>query len=289
MLFEQLEGRRLMSVSLNAATGVLTAGGPSVVSVYAQVKNGQFVVTEDGQSTAFAAPKVKRVVVRPGASFVELAPSVTVPSEIRTGPGLVSVVGGSGPDTIYLEGRSSYAYGGAGNDTFYISSGDVVADGQAGNDTFKFLTGPDDQRVAGGAGYDTADFSAYRSGILIQNGPTGTYVPNSGLPPRIADQDRADALSGMESFIGTQGDDYIYGNDAANYLDGQGGNDYIRGGGGDDALTGGAGEDALYGDAGNDQFFTKGDGKVDFLSGGAGTDKARRDAADILNSIEGSL
>ena len=37
MLYEQLEGHRLMSVSLNAATGVLTAGGPSAVSVYAQV------------------------------------------------------------------------------------------------------------------------------------------------------------------------------------------------------------------------------------------------------------
>ena len=296
MMFEALESRRLMSVSFNSTSGVVTVvggddGGPGG-PITAEVAAGRFVVRDFGDNTvrSYPAAAVKRIVVRTGTnnSEVNLAASVTVPSEIRLSPGAFRASGGSGPDTIYLSGGKE-ASGGAGNDRFYLSGEDVVALGGTGNDTFVFAgDGPRDRRAHGEGGYDTIDYSANRTGLLFQSwGAVGRYDSDSGIPPQM-NNDGFDGNSGFESVIGTQGNDFIYGNASANYLDGQGGNDYIRGGGGNDVLVGGGGADALYGDSGDDQFFSR-DGVKDFLSGGAGYDRRRADAIDVLNSVEGTV
>lgn len=287
-----------MSVSFNGTTGVVTVTGTDnlpgdIISV--RVQNGLLQVTDNNVVSSFTATKVKKLVINAGfgEDHVTLAPSVAVPSVIDTGPGGSGgdrIQGGSGNDTIYVRCIGGEIRGGAGNDTIHALGGLNSHLGEAGNDTFKISSGSvsTESGYVGGDGNDTVDFSAVSGGLLIRNGSTGPYVANSGTPPQLQFGMSHDALNGIETFIGTQGNDYIYGNHRDNYIDGQSGNDYIRGGDGNDTLIGGSGEDALYGDNGADQFFSR-DGTKDFLSGGAGTDKARRDAVDILNSIEGSL
>ena len=305
MMFETLEARRLMSVSFNATTGVVTVTGRSydVARFYvatAKVSAGQFVVGDNGATRSFPAASVKRVVVTVGGGpfDVRLDPSVTVPSTI-TVPAVYdssprsSVRGGSGPDTIRVA-TFTQVYGGAGNDTFLIDGTGAYNSvwGEAGNDVFRTST-PTESGLHGGTGSDTLDYSSdpggsRGSGLVIRNGRAGRTVfsDDPALPPAAYD---GDGFDGIDAFLGSQGNDLIYGTSGANYIDGRGGNDYIRGGGGNDVLVGGAGADALYGDDGDDVFYTQDGGTKDFLSGGAGYDRRRSDAADVLNSVVGTV
>ncbi|MDB5297506.1 MAG: hypothetical protein JWO31_3489, partial [Phycisphaerales bacterium] len=288
----------------NSATGVVTvvgteqpagdsAAGTDIVT--AKVANQQFVVTLNGATTAYPAAKVKRVVIRVGSGSdeVTLDPTVKIPSEIHSGTATINagdrIQGGSGPDTIYLEGVASTAFGMAGNDVIYVSGSQSGAYAGAGNDTIRVLpSGLNDNGLDGEGGYDTIDFGAVKGGLLIRDeslGGTGAYGPGTGYPPTLVNHEGDVSLRGFESYLGGQGDDFIYGTSGANYIDGRGGNDYIRGGGGNDVLVGGAGADALYGDDGDDEFYAA-DKTKDFLSGGGGKDKWRGDANDVLNSVE---
>lgn len=307
MRLEQLEGRRLMSVSFNSATGLVAVQGSNAPGVdgadyiEAKASGGRLVVDQYAEGRRlghgdYPLAKVKKILVHTGTGTgneVAIDAGVKVPTEIfAEGNGTDErIQGGGGPDVIHVQRIGAYD-GGAGNDTFLISpSLQAGVYGGPGNDTFKLVgTSPGGSYLDGGAGADTVDYSKLKTGMVIRNDFSGVYDPGRGFEPYVSPgSDDGDQLARFESFVGTQGNDYIYGDDAANYIDGQGGDDYIRGGGGNDSLTGGAGADALYGDAGNDQFFAKGDGRVDFLSGGTGTDKARRDASDVVNSVEGSL
>jgi len=302
MMFETLETRRLLSVSFNATTGVVTVTGRSydVARYYvatAKVSAGQFVVGDNGATRSFPAASVKRVVVTVGGGpfDVRLDPSVTVPSSITVAAVYdssprSSVRGGSGPDTIRVAALTD-VYGGAGNDTFLIDSAGAYNSvwGEAGNDVFR-TSSPTESGLHGGTGSDTLDYSGYGSGgsgLGIRNGRAGRAVSGGpALPPAAYD---GDGFDGMDAFIGTDSNDFIYGTSGANYIDGRGGNDYVRGGGGNDVLVGGPGADALYGDDGDDQFFTRDGGTKDFLRGGAGYDRRRSDAIDVLNSVEGTV
>ncbi|MDB5295736.1 MAG: putative calcium-binding exported protein [Phycisphaerales bacterium] len=302
-MFEALEGRRLMSTSFSATTGVVTVTGiddlGSQDSVTAKVAGGQFVVGDDGKVSSFPAAKVKKIVVniRAGGATVRLDASVKVPSTIGQSPTShvtpVVVYGGSGPDTVYV-GMGTEVHGGSGNDVFVNVGLGAAVYGDAGNDAFE-LTGSAGARLHGGTGNDTLDYSGGAAasggpgggvGILIRNGYAGEYsYDGTAIPPAENGQGYNDVYDGMDTFVGTQGDDFIFGTDGANYIDGRGGNDYVRGGKGDDVLVGGTGADALYGDDGNDTFYAQ-DKAKDFLSGGAGKDKWRGDASDVLNSVE---
>ena len=297
MLIENLETRRMMSVSLNASTHVLTITGtdnPDAITV--KVVNGLLNVKDNGASKTFALPAVQKLAIfaRAGADQVTLDQNVLVPSVIDSGTGHPAggpgdvIQGGGGKDTIHLRADFAKARGGNNSDAIYNYGGFNSVRGEAGNDILSSKrTSVSDSSYDGGSGTDTIDYSAASSGLVIRNGQSGVYAEGTGIPPVVLGF-AVDGVAGFENFYGGKGNDFIFGNGANNLIRGNGGNDYIRGGGGNDTLVGGAGEDAMFGDDGNDVFYSK-DGVKDFLSGGAGYDKANLDFVDILNSVEASF
>src|SRR4051794_25844295 len=86
---ECLEGRRLLSVSLNATTHVLTVNGTSVSDVISMnASNGTTLqVSDRGKGYAFATSKVTKIVVTAGggADKVTLDATVKIPATIYSG------------------------------------------------------------------------------------------------------------------------------------------------------------------------------------------------------------
>jgi Ca2+-binding RTX toxin-like protein len=313
---DTLEGRTLMSVSLDPSTHVLTITGKDNVDVPDQIvvslENGKLKVSDNGAVKTFDPAKVSKIKVlaRAGADVVDVKTSVTKPTEIDTGPSGPygdgdTVYGGGGRDTIYARQSYHHVFGRGGNDTVYVYGNNAQVDAGAGDDTI-VIKGGTDRTIKGGDGTDAIDYSADDTGLLIRNGYTSPYdaktVDGDGVP--IAEADIGDYLSGFENFTGTQGDDFIFGTTGRNVLKGLGGadavygyagNDELYGGGGDDQLYGGAGNDAVYGGAGHnalfggdgDDFLHAANGNVsDFLSGGAGNDKGVWDASDTVTGVE---
>lgn len=300
MLFENLESRRLMSVSLDPVSKVLTINGTDNADVIsAKVLNGTTLQVKDNAFIGnYQLTKVSKIVInaKNGADTVTLDSTVKLPSTIdagQSGPQVGigdKIQGGGGNDTIQLRGYYSTAKGGAGNDTINLFASVSSAFGEAGNDFIanKGANGTiRDNYIDGGVGNDTIDYSLNTAGLLAKDGKVSDYVANSGVPPT-ASLVTVDSIVNWENFYGGSGNDFIFGNASNNFLKGNAGKDYIRGGQGADVINGGAGEDALYGDDGNDVFQSK-DSIKDFLSGGIGTDSANKDAIDVINSVESSF
>ena len=133
--------------------------------------------------------------------------------------------------------------GGLGNDTIYGDGGDDTLIG-GGHDVGGWNT------LVGGAGFDTADYSA-ETGIVYADLSLSVGYINNG-----AGFVFNDALQQFENLIGGAGNDALSGDDTANLINGRGGNDVMFGKGGDDTMIGGGhlvgGYDVLYGDAGID-------------------------------------
>ncbi|HEX8915908.1 MAG TPA: hypothetical protein VF796_26405 [Humisphaera sp.] len=291
MLVSTLEARRLLSVSLDPTTHVLTVTGTTnddVITVALQ--SGQLKVTDNGTARLFPLAAVRRVAVnaRAGGDTVTVDQAVLLPTTLDSGPGGGygdDIQGGGGPDTIFLRGIYSAARGGGGGDTIYNYGAGNAVYGEAGGDFLASRSSQEnDCRYDGGPGVDTIDYSAATVGLVIRNGQVAAARPGTGLPPQYEPW-YPDTVGGFENFFGGQGDDYIYGTAGVNILKGNGGNDYLRGGAGNDVLYGGAGRDALYGDDGDDTLYAN-DGAQDFLSGGLGTDRGSRDASDVVNGVE---
>lgn len=101
--------------------------------------------------------------------------------------------------------------------------------GHAGDD--HFITGGGGDRVVGGVGNDTADYS--RSGGYVEVDLLG----REGYHGRAA----GDTLLGIENVIGSDRNDTLRGDDGDNILQGGRGNDLLAGRGGNDILIGGDG------------------------------------------------
>ena len=93
--------------------------------------------------------------------------------------------------------------------------------------------------------------------------------------------------SGADTLAGGAGDDSLIGNDGDDALDGGAGNDWLVGGGGDDQLLGDAGNDRLIG-AGGDDTLDGGAGD-DALNGGAGDDTLTGGAGDDTFVFNGDV
>jgi Ca2+-binding RTX toxin-like protein len=313
-----------MSVSLNPATGILTATGtPNDDRIAMSVNAGVFRVVDNGATRTFPAAAVKGVVARggAGADSITLDPSVKVNATLYANGTATrkrdfnsdgdSLTGGSGNDRLVASGdyRAENFAGGAGNDVFDLTGAyEAWAEGGAGND--RFLNPQVETAAIGGPGTDTADFSSLTRDLVI-----GAWedIEAAGYFGRFSGSDPF--LSEIENYVGGSGNDVIIGTAGNNTLDGNGGHDTILGGGGNDLVKGragndrlygqagddvlfggtgndlvdgGSGRDALHGEDGNDTLFSR-DSVADFLSGGFGTDKARKDSADQLVGVDGLL
>ncbi|MET3441048.1 Ca2+-binding RTX toxin-like protein [Variovorax paradoxus] len=258
-------GNDTINYDFGGGTDTVDGGaGLDTLNVIGTAAANALAVSYDGTSlTAVAGGTVVNVEsvtanLQAGVDTLTYTSAAAVTVNLSTGAasGFTSIAGvenvttGAGADTLTGDALANTLNGGGGNDTFIATLND-------GNDSY-----------VGSGGTDTLDLSAITAGVTVT--PTTATGAQTGT----------DALSAIENFIGSQGDDNITVNGGANVIDGQGGNDTINSGGGNDTVTGGAGNDTLTGGAGNDAVngnegddtfhYVMGDG-ADAIDGGAGT------------------
>lgn len=212
-MFESLEGRRLMSVSL--ANGVLQITGTAVGDAIALGRNaGRLTVTENGVTSDYRWRAVKRVVAQLEAGndlFYTLFSNIAKPMQID---------GGAGDDVLSGSSRADTINGGDDND--------VIA-GQGGAD-----------QLSGGNGRDTVGYADYTANV---------NVSLNGVADDGAAGENDNVAADFENINGGAGNDTLTGNAYANVINGNGGNDSIVGYDGHDTLSGGAGNDTIEGDS----------------------------------------
>ncbi len=138
----------------------------------------------------------------------------------------VENIKGSGyDDVLTASAAGSTLIGGLGNDTLTAANGGSVLIGGSGADT-----------LVGGAGIDTADYSADSTALTVN---LATNANHGGTA-------EGDSLSAIDIVIGGSGDDILTGNaTVATTLYGGAGNDTLVGGTQGDWLDGGAGTNTV--------------------------------------------
>ncbi len=180
--------------------------------------------------------------------------AVAKPADFHDGNGNDTVTGGRADDAFVGEPGKDVQSGGAGNDIFYSG----------------FPDGRD--RIAGGAGFDTADYEDRGVAMSISL----DRKANDGWA---GEKDNVGTDNGIESVIGGTAADVLTGNALGNVL---------SGGAGNDTITGGPGIDFLYGYGDNDTLNSI-DGYPDIVDGGLGTDTANADPYDIVTGAENTF
>ncbi|TCZ66721.1 calcium-binding protein [Roseicella aquatilis] len=165
--------------------------------------------------------------------------------------------------------------------------------GRAGDDILAGSVGA--ERMHGGGGTDTVDYSTSPEGVAVILNRTDGWGISFEYPKTSAGghggMAEGDRYASVETVIASQHDDLVYGsargttawlldgNDvfdtrqtspAADSVHGGAGDDSLWGGGGADTLAGGAGDDSIFGEDGGDLLLA-GPG-LDKLDGGAGDD-----------------
>jgi Ca2+-binding RTX toxin-like protein len=136
------------------------------------------------------------------------------------------------PDQTVLSRSAAITFDASQN----IVTGDAndnVLIGTAGTDILRGGAGADS--LQGGDGVDTADYTGNFGAVFVNLG-SGVGQWNSA---------EGDQFTGIESVIGTDWDDRIFGSTGANRLTGGAGNDFLHGGSGSDIFDGGDGVDTV--------------------------------------------
>ena len=179
------------------------------------------------------------------------------------GQDVENAIGGSGDDTITGNDFRNSLWGGPGHD---------MIDGGLSNDTLNGGPGPD--VLDGEEGADLVSYRSETGGVTV-NLALGTGSAPSG----------DDALSNIESVIGSPFNDNITGSEDSNLIKALRGRDSVRAGGGPDTVRLGPGNDSARGGSGDDNLF--GGNGNDRLFGGSGDDLgAGGRGKDICKSIE---
>jgi len=166
-MFESLESRKLLSVTLSS--GVLTVNGTSGADVieFQRRDDGRLKVELNGSERRFSLSSVQKIVVNAsgGNDFVEFSGrdgGLSIPSVLNGGDGNDTLEGGNGRDLIFGNAGRDYLQGKAGNDSLRGGSGDDRLEGGSGNDILNggdgndYLQGGDgNDDVFGAAGSDT--------------------------------------------------------------------------------------------------------------------------------------
>ena len=189
-MIQQLEPRRLLSLSVSVDAGVLIVQGDKRANVITVDQNATAVsVTLDDSTFSTPLRKVKsiRILGMEGNDVLTLTPNVTLPAGL---------------------------FGGAGNDTLVGSDHPTTLSGDAGNDILRSGRGKD--VVSGGAGTDTADYSARTEALIITLDGRANDGSKAGTGI-VAENDNL--ANDIEIVKGGAGDDRITGNSLANTLD----------------------------------------------------------------------
>jgi Ca2+-binding RTX toxin-like protein len=209
-----------------------------------------------------------------GSDTAEYATSATaVNVDLRIAGPQVGAGGDAEGDT--LTGMENLI-GSALNDTLTGDGGLNRLDGGAGDDTLRAMGGggasaSEFDRLIGGTGFDTADYS-------LATGPIRIGAINAGA--QLAELNAAGTAVltvielDVERIVGSGFADIMSGGATVlvnNIFDGGAGNDVLSGGGGDDLLVGGAGGDQLQGGTGSDT--------VDYSASDAGVQVSVSDIA----------
>jgi Ca2+-binding RTX toxin-like protein len=307
MTLEGLEIRRLLSVSLDPVTHVLTDTGTagedhmSVGVGYANFggRATSIRVVHNGAVWSFPIGDVSSIVLRGlgGDDTLEVKDAVTKPAQIFGGAGHDKLTGGGGVDFLFGGDGSNEMNGGGGDDylwggvgdgdgdrnRFYSSPGADSAFG--GEDWDIFYAGGDEDLEPdyydGGGSFDVIHYYKRTVGVAVSLDDVANDGWGGGA--------EGDNVVDCEKVYGTSGPDTLVGNEESNSLLGGLGGDSIDGKGGNDALYGmtheydfvqhgsipGAlsldGNNTLIGGAGDDRLF--GGYHDDHLSGGDGNDE----------------
>lgn len=179
-------------------------------------------------------------------------------------------------------------------DALLATNGDDLLDGGEGDD---FLTGRAGADVLrGGNGRDAADYSQETGGAGVKvdlAGGIGLVAGETG-PLALDSHGDLDRLDSIESVVGTDFADLIYGSADGNVVFGGGGDDSIFGISGQNLLSGGAGVDMIFGgieadaiSGGTENDILYGGKGGDTLNGGDGDDRIYVD--DPLDIVDGGI
>ena len=176
-----------------------------------------------------------------------------------------NLTGSDHDDTLTGDAGANVLNGKRGNDTLNGGPGDDILQGGPGADT-----------LDGGPGADTADYST----------ATGPVIVSIETPSFEDERITGDILKNIETIIGSNHDDRLYGPDIRPFSlngnrsspDKESEDITIRGGPGDDRIKSHTGDDNLYGGPGNDRISTNGGNNK--LYGGEGDDILWGDAGD---------
>jgi len=193
-----------------------------------------------------------------------------------------TITGNTSANILMGLGGNDTLSGGDGADQLYGGDGDDVLVSGAGGSVINGIS----EIMDGGGGYDTADYSASTSRIILKVDIGGGYGDAEG-----------DKLVSIEKVIGGSAGDSIYtstGFTDALRLEGGGGNDQLTGGRGNDIIVGGADQDLLNGGIGNGNdtflFLSHNDfANTDIIGGfkSSGTDKIDLSPIDANPNIAG--
>jgi Ca2+-binding RTX toxin-like protein len=227
MMIENLEDRRLLSVSFNEETGVLTLTGTANSDRYvvAPLGRGRVLVTESTVTTAedgtrsvtttrrtIDATKLRSISADLGGGNDSLLVGgsfgfrpIAAPVTVNGGAGNDNIVTGAGNDTVNGGGGSDFIFTGGGNDAIDAGEGNDHVSAGAGNDTASGGAGND--RLSGDAGDDTLNGNDGRD-LLV--GGRGADTLNGG-----AGNDLLNAVDFDDEDTVDGGDDEETGGDTA--------------------------------------------------------------------------
>ncbi len=197
----------------------------------------------------------------------------------------LSLIGGSGNDTMDGGAGNDLMFGQDGNDSMTGGDNNDTMFGNAGNDSMAGNGGDDDMQ--GNAGSDTMDGG---DGVDVMLGDSGTITGTLMLVPETTSYVRTVTLAvnpgdGNDSMNGGDGADTMYGQAGNDTVSGDNGNDYIEGNQGDDLLSGGSGDDDIIGGS---SVAGMADGS-DTIDGGSGNDVIAGDNSIITKLAEGPV
>jgi Ca2+-binding RTX toxin-like protein len=185
---------------------------------------------------------------------------------------LENVYCGSGDDRVVGNSAANRILGGDGVDVLRGREGNDVLIGGAGNDKLDGGTGIN--RLIGGAGNDRlingiADYDSAAAAVRADLAAGSAESVDSGDAARIG----TDLLTNVQSVIGSDFADILFGNSLDCSMYGGAGADTIVTFGGADLLDGGSGIDQLDGGSGDDRYVidTRDDVIVEILAGGFDT------------------